>query len=86
MDNRPTLSICIPIYNRRSYLERMLSRFLEDKQLFEEKIQLFISDNCSTEDIKGVCDGFLSDRAGSLCGPPCHGEKSPFLLRPGMLS
>lgn len=61
MDNRPTLSICIPIYNRRSYLERMLSRFLVDKQLFEEKIQLFISDNCSTEDIKGVCDGFLSD-------------------------
>lgn len=31
-------------------------------------------------------DGFLSDRAGAVCGPPCHGEKSPFFLRPGMLS
>lgn len=61
MDYRPTLSICIPIYNRRSYLERMLSRFLEDKELFEGKIQLFISDNCSTEDIKGVCDYFVSE-------------------------
>lgn len=54
MDNSPVLSICIPIYNRKSYLEKMLSRFLEDKDLFDKDIQLYISDNCSTEDIHGA--------------------------------
>lgn len=52
----PTLSICIPIYNRSYYLEKMLDRFLEDKDLFEEKIYLYVSDNCSDEDLKSIVD------------------------------
>ena len=49
MENKqPLLSLCIPIYNRLEYLKRMLERFLEDKILFEETIDLLISDNCST--------------------------------------
>ena len=60
MDKQPILSICVPIYNRKSFLERMLSRFMEDRQLFQDDIQLYISDNCSTEDVKGVTDYFSS--------------------------
>lgn len=58
MANAPILSICIPIYNRLSYLERILSVFIQDKCLFEDKIHLLISDNCSTEDIKGCVDSY----------------------------
>lgn len=55
---QPLLSICIPIYNRLSFLERQLNRMLEDKELFEEQIQLIISDNCSTDDLKSCCEKY----------------------------
>ncbi len=35
-NNQPLLSICIPIYNRLSYLEKMLSRFLEERKTFSK--------------------------------------------------
>jgi glycosyltransferase involved in cell wall biosynthesis len=38
----------------------MLSHFLKIKDLFTEKVQLLVSDNCSTEDIISVCDSFIS--------------------------
>lgn len=57
-NNQPLLSICVPIYNRRSCLEKMLSRFLEDKDLFKERVDLLISDNASTEDLKSCVDNF----------------------------
>lgn len=58
MDNRKLLSLCIPIYNRKAYLERMLSRFYEDKDLFQEKIELIISDNDSKDDLESVVNSF----------------------------
>lgn len=61
MNKQPILSICIPIYNRLSYLERMLSRFMEDKDLFGDKVHLFISDNCSRENLSGCCEKFQRD-------------------------
>ena len=57
-NNQPLLSICIPIYNRVEYLEKMLRRFSEDRELFDGKIDLLISDNCSTDDIKSCVDRF----------------------------
>lgn len=51
----PILTICIPIYNRIEYLDRMLERFLEDKDLFQESIYLFVSDNCSEQDLESCC-------------------------------
>lgn len=59
--NKPVLSLCIPIYNRLAYLERQLMRFLEDKELFDEKIQLIISDNCSEDDLSSCCQ-YYSDK------------------------
>lgn len=58
MNNKAVLSLCIPIYNRRIYLEKMLARFLEDRGLFEEKIELIISDNHSEEELKPVVEDF----------------------------
>ena len=58
IEKQPVLSLCIPIYNRLAYLERQLKRFLEDKDLFEEKIQLVISDNCSTDDLRSCCEKY----------------------------
>lgn len=55
IENYPLLTLCIPIYNRRKYLERQLERFREDKELFDRKIQLIISDNCSEEDLGTCC-------------------------------
>lgn len=61
MENKqPLLSLCIPIYNRLEYLKRMLERFLEDKILFEETIDLLISDNCSTDDLESCVNEFKS--------------------------
>ena len=54
----PLLAINIPIYNRQAYLERMLSRFLEDRDLFEEKISLYISDNCSEDPLGDIVQSF----------------------------
>lgn len=58
INNQPLLSLCIPIYNRLAYLERQLARMLEDKDLFDEQIQLIISDNCSTDDLRSCCDKY----------------------------
>lgn len=57
-DRQPLLSICIPIYDRLPYLERMLGHFLKDKDLFEEKIDLFISDNASREDLSSCVERY----------------------------
>ena len=57
---QPILSICIPIYNRLSYLEKMLSRFMEDVDLFKNEIHLFIADNCSQDDLGSCCNKYQS--------------------------
>lgn len=56
--SRPLLSICIPIYNRLSFLQIMLERFLEDNSLFEKEIELIISDNCSKDDLQTCVKAF----------------------------
>lgn len=55
IENQPLLTLCIPIYNRLTFLEKQLKRFSEDKELFDKKIQLVIADNCSEEDLKSCC-------------------------------
>lgn len=55
---QPILSLCIPIYNRQDYLQRQLERFLEDRDLFVEDIHLFISDNCSTDDLRSCVEKY----------------------------
>jgi len=58
MENSPLLSVCIPIYNRVDFLRKTLCRFLEDRDLFYETVELYLSDNCSTDDIEGAIKEF----------------------------
>lgn len=58
MNNQPVLSICIPIYNRAEYLKRQFEQFLQCKELFGDKVQLFISDNCSEDDLRSIAEDY----------------------------
>lgn len=59
MENKqPVLSICIPIYNRIDFLKRHLDQYLKCKSLFNEKIHLFISDNCSKDDLRSLVNEY----------------------------
>lgn len=59
MENKqPVLSICMPIYNRIEFLKRHLDQYLKCKSLFDEKIHLFISDNCSKDDLQSLVNEY----------------------------
>ena len=52
------LSLCIPTYNRSHYLRRCLDIVIPQVQEFAGRIELVVSDNCSTDDTKAVVDEF----------------------------
>ena len=53
------LSICIPTYNRAEILDKTLSQIVsEDIFLNTNKIQLLISDNCSTDNTSEICENY----------------------------
>ena len=58
LSNQPVLSICIPIYNRTEFLKRQFEQFLSCRELFENKVQLYISDNCSEEDLAAIASEY----------------------------
>lgn len=60
MNNQPVLSICIPIYNRISFLKRHFDQYLKCKDLFKDKVHLFISDNCSEDDLQSLVKEYSS--------------------------
>ncbi len=45
----PKLSICIPTYNRVADLEVLLDSIFAQFEPFKNKVELFVSDNCSTD-------------------------------------
>jgi glycosyltransferase involved in cell wall biosynthesis len=59
MENRqPLLSICIPTYNRAEYLVGALENITSDPA-FDERVEIVISDNASTDDTKDVVGYFI---------------------------
>jgi len=61
-DNTPLLSICIPTYNRSSYLHDALESIaqqLTDKHLAEQ-VEVIVSDNASTDDTETVARSFTN--------------------------
>ena len=60
MDKQPVLSICIPIYNRIEFLRRHFEQFIKNKELFSEKIHLYVSDNCSKDDLQSLVKEYSS--------------------------
>lgn len=59
MENRPILSICIPTYNRAQFLKRTVESITNTK-VFQEtnKVEIVISDNCSTDNTEEICREF----------------------------
>jgi glycosyltransferase involved in cell wall biosynthesis len=55
----PLLSICIPTYNRASYLEATL-RSITERSAFQQtnEVEIIVSDNCSTDLTPQVISGF----------------------------
>jgi glycosyltransferase involved in cell wall biosynthesis len=59
--NDPTLSICIPTYNRATYLEDTINSIVNQK-IFQEtnKVEIVISDNCSDDNTREVADKYIA--------------------------
>ena len=54
------LTICIPIYNRISFLNRIFKAFQESLSFFSSEVSIYVSDNCSTDDICGLCKTYIN--------------------------
>lgn len=52
--NNPLLSICIPTYNRADYLNQAIQSIVNSDG-FGDKVEIVISDNCSTDNTETVC-------------------------------
>ena len=48
------LSICIPTYNRSKTLENTLNSLFSNPEFDSNKIEVIVSDNCSTDDTAQV--------------------------------
>ena len=58
----PLLSLCIPTYNRGYLLKFVLESYLNDPE-FDDDVEIVISDNCSTDDTKEICQKFSRQNA-----------------------
>jgi len=54
----PILSICIPTYNRMDCLKECLQSIINSAHGFEDKLEIFILDNASTDKTSNVVDEF----------------------------
>ncbi len=57
--SKPLLSICIPTYNRAEYLEKCLESIVK-QEAFDGRVEIIISDNCSTDSTKQLCELYQS--------------------------
>jgi abequosyltransferase len=55
-EKKPLLSICIPTYNRRPYLEKTVSAIISDPCFGSDDVELVISDNASSDDTRKVIE------------------------------
>lgn len=59
MNDEILLSILIPTYNREKYLEKALDKFFEQvTEKFKSKIEILVSDNCSTDNTQELLKKF----------------------------
>jgi glycosyltransferase involved in cell wall biosynthesis len=59
MNQSPILSLCIRTYNRANILEKTISRIVSCRS-FDSDVELVISDNCSTDNTRQVCEHFAA--------------------------
>ena len=59
MNKLPLISICIPTYNRASFLKRTLISITSTHTFHEtDKVEIIISDNCSSDRTQEICSMF----------------------------
>jgi len=56
-ENNISLSICIPTFNRAEYLRKTLNSLIQ-QEMFGERCEIVISDNCSTDETPYVIEEF----------------------------
>lgn len=54
---RPLLSICIPTYNRATYLKQALESYVNN-DAFDDDVEIIISDNASTDETQSVGEDY----------------------------
>lgn len=52
--SKPILSICIPTFNRASYLRKSLDSIVSQEMIHSGEIEVVISDNCSTDETNSI--------------------------------
>lgn len=57
--NQPLLTIAIPTYNRASILNLALGKLLPQVNEFNDKIEVIISDNASTDNTKEIIEKYI---------------------------
>jgi abequosyltransferase len=60
-DNGPLLTIAIPTYNRSLFLDRCLSQIVKQVAKYGNRVELIVSDNCSTDDTEAVVNAYIAD-------------------------
>jgi glycosyltransferase involved in cell wall biosynthesis len=57
LDNMVQLSICIPTYNRSTYLAEILQKCISDieDENLHSTVEILVGDNASSDDTEGVC-------------------------------
>lgn len=60
MENKKTLTIAIPTYNRSLFLEQSLERIYHQIKGYEYDIELLVSDNCSSDNTEQIVQKFIS--------------------------
>jgi poly(ribitol-phosphate) beta-N-acetylglucosaminyltransferase len=58
MDDTPLVSFCIPTYNRSRYLDSLLFSLTEHLAGFPYSCEVFVSDNCSSDDTTATVERF----------------------------
>lgn len=59
-DKQPLLSICIPTWNRATFLRLSFDSFLEQmRSVNRQEIELFVSDNCSDDETQMVVKEYI---------------------------
>ncbi len=62
---KPLLSICIPTYNRCSYLKNSLNSIICQKEFREGRVEIVISDNVSTDGTQAMAEEYAA-RYGNI--------------------
>lgn len=56
-ESLPLLSICIPTYNRSTYLRESIESIIHQSEFISGDVEIVISDNASTDNTENIGNG-----------------------------